>query len=80
MAVPYGDELLAGSSDTGAGAVEGGRGGGRGKRKSEGGGRRRRNMLFVSGMMGVKRNCLGTLRYGCVLRRPLLVLCTVRVV
>lgn len=41
----------------------------RDRRKSEGaaaaagGGKKRGNMLFVSGMMGVKRHCLGTLRY-----------------
>lgn len=70
-AVPDGDEVLARSKskDTATGGW-----GGRRKRRSEGGGegegegkgKEQRNMLFVSGMMGVKRNRLGTLRYGLV--------------
>lgn len=52
-----------GTSDA-EGASEGGRGRGRGPRKGEAGWKRRRKMLLVSGMMGVKRHCLSTLRYG----------------
>lgn len=63
------------SSTAAPGRVGGMPGAGRGRvkdsRKSEGGaaaaaaGKKRGNvnMLFVSGMMGVKRHCLGTLRY-----------------
>lgn len=63
-----GDESLVGSKmrrrPSDAGGSEGGVGDDT-RRKSEAGeiGQKRgRNMLFVSGMMGVKRHCLGTLR------------------
>lgn len=65
MAAPDGVEALVGFSDMDAGEVDGG--GGRRKRRSEEGRKKRRNMLFVSGMMGVKRNRLGILRYCCAL-------------
>lgn len=68
-----GDELLAGSKirrrTSGAGGLEGGDGNDvhddarRKGEASESGQKRGRNMLFISGMMGVKRHCLGTLRY-----------------
>eukprot|EP00903_Cladosiphon_okamuranus_P019892 g18284.t1 len=67
MAGADGDKAMIGSSDMGpggSGKVDGDGGGGRRsrRRRSEGEKEKLRNMLLVSGMMGVKRNCLGTLR------------------
>lgn len=59
--------LSSGTVPDGVGTLnpEGGRSDDR--RKSEGQGKKRGNMLFISGMMGVKRHCLGTLRCGYLL-------------
>ncbi|CAM9352115.1 unnamed protein product [Scytosiphon promiscuus] len=63
------DKLFVGSKTRRRTSDAGGFGGGEGDdyshRKGEGSGsgqKRGRSMLFVSGMMGVKRHCLGTLR------------------